>query len=167
MSQLGGVNVACLALLISAFGCTSQPPPTKPTANSPTTPTTSATDEAYIPRDLDDCFATLDRMLNPEDREQIRTGEIMPIEMHHGLGRHLRNEWGLWAKSRLWHYFHAMGLSHPDDMSGVILDSYARHLQHKPLRVEEQIREYQRYWQDLRRGETTATRRSSTTQRSD
>lgn len=41
-----------------------------------------------------------------------------------GLGMWMRNNWRLWAGSRLQKYFLVRGIRHPDDMSGVILEYY-------------------------------------------
>ena len=91
----------------------------------------------YIPKDLDDCFKELNVMLNPALIEQMKTGsqEAM-IQYHMGLGLWIRNNWGLWQASSLYRYLNELGLSHPDDMSGVILESYWRHLNNKPLDVK-------------------------------
>ncbi|MBM3249319.1 MAG: hypothetical protein FJZ09_00525 [Candidatus Omnitrophica bacterium] len=40
-----------------------------------------------------------------------------------------------------------MGISHPDDMSGIILDTFWCHLNGKPLKVEERVKDYQEYWE--------------------
>ncbi len=109
--------------------------------------------EAYIPKDLDDCFRELDKNLRPEDIDKIRKGEIQAIDMHFGLGMGLRNGWGLWGGSRLAKYFNEMGIFHPDDMSGIILDSYVRYLRNEPLRVDEQVAHYKRYWEEMKKAE--------------
>lgn len=54
----------------------------------------SAKEEIYIPKDLDECFKELNKLLNKEDVEKIRSGEVEAIEMHFGLGMGLRNSWG-------------------------------------------------------------------------
>ena len=41
-----------------------------------------------------------------------------------------------------------LGLSHADDMSGVILQSFHRYLNEKPLNVEGQIKDYQDFWKE-------------------
>jgi hypothetical protein len=58
----------------------------------------------------------------------------------------MRNNWGLWGGSRLAKWFNNQGVKHPDDMSGVILDSFWRHLNDKPIKLEEQVKHYQDYW---------------------
>jgi len=83
-------------------------------------------DGFYIPKNLGDCMVTLDQLLKPKDIDNIRELDN-PSEMskyHHGLGMYLRNNWGLWGGSRLRQYFLKRGVSHPDNMSGIILRYY-------------------------------------------
>jgi hypothetical protein len=80
----------------------------------------------YIPRDLGDCFLELDKMLSEVEKKEMRaqpSRDDMCL-YHHGLGTWLRNNWGLWHGSRLQKYFTDRGVSHPDNMSGIILDHY-------------------------------------------
>jgi hypothetical protein len=103
--------------------------------------------EIYIPRDLEDCFSELKKMLKPEDIDKIRNGkESNMIDYHFGLGMWMRNNWGLWKGSRISKWFNARGIHHPDDMSGIILSSFWRHLSGKDIKLEEQITHYQDYW---------------------
>ena len=97
-------------------------------------------DEKYIPRDLDECFVQLEALLEPDDIEEIRNGtEDDMIYYHLGLGMWIRNNWGLWEGSRLAKWFKAKGVTHPDHMSGIILNSFWRHLNQQPINLEEQI----------------------------
>lgn len=109
---------------------------------------TEEADEAYIPKDLDDCFVQLKKLLKPEDIATMRSGtEDDMIQYHHGLGMWMRNNWGLWGGSRLAKWFNSKGIMHPDDMSGIILDSFWRHLNNKPIKLKEQVKYYQDYWE--------------------
>jgi hypothetical protein len=107
--------------------------------NSPT--------KVYIPENLDDCFKELKKMLTPELIEEMKTNtESDMVKYHHGLGMWIRNNWGLWTSSRLKKYFNDLGIHHPDDMSGIILTSFWRSLNDKPIQLEKQIKYYQDYW---------------------
>lgn len=111
--------------------------------------TAEQADETYIPKDLDDCFVQLKELLKPEDIEKMKGGaEDDMIEYHFGLGMWMRNNWGLWGGSRLAEWFNARGVQHPDDMSGIILDSFWRHLNEKPVKLDEQVKYYQDYWKN-------------------
>lgn len=80
----------------------------------------------YIPKDLGECFVELDKLLSEIDKKEM---QALPkrndmILYHMGLGMWLRNNWGLWGGSRLQKYFMDRGVTHPDEMSGVVLDHY-------------------------------------------
>lgn len=68
---------------------------------------------------------------------------------HFGLGMWLRNNWGLWTSSPLAVWFNERGIHHPDDMSGIILTSYWRHLNGKSIELNQQIEHYRAYWKKV------------------
>ncbi|NDV65528.1 DUF6794 domain-containing protein [Bacteroides sp. 224] len=80
----------------------------------------------YIPKNLEECFFELNKLLKPENIEVIKNLEKRheTIIYHHGLGTFLRNNWGLWGGSRLQQYFQKKGIEHPDDMSYTVLSYY-------------------------------------------
>jgi hypothetical protein len=107
--------------------------------------------EVYIPINLEDCFAQLNKLLKPEDIEMIKaSSEEDMVRYHFGMGMWLRNNWGLWGNSRLATWFNERGIHHPDDMSAIILDSYWRHLNQRQINLEEQIKYYQEYWRRIK-----------------
>ena len=103
--------------------------------------------DTYIPKDLDECLIELEKNAIPEDIEKIKN--ISEEEMylfHHGTGRDIRNNWGLWSGSPLSKWFNEQGIRHPDDMSGIILKSFWRKINNKPIKLKEQIEYYKNYW---------------------
>ncbi len=82
--------------------------------------------DIYIPKDLGEAFAKLDEELKEVDKNDIKNlpKKEETLKYHHGLGRWMRNNWGLWGGSRLQTYFLERGISHPDDMSSVVLEFY-------------------------------------------
>lgn len=106
-----------------------------------------ATQESGIPRDLGECYLALKLKLSqPDLLEFMNTPEDELARYHLGLGMWMRNKWGLWRESALQRYFRELGINHPDDMSGIILTSFHRHLNQKEILLQEQIRMYQEYW---------------------
>jgi hypothetical protein len=92
---------------------------------------------------LEDSFAELHKILKAEEIEKMRKGaEADMIQYHFTLGMHLRNRWGLWSGSRLAKWFKNKGVSHPDDMSGIVLTSFWRHLNSRPIALDEQIKKW-------------------------
>ena len=100
-----------------------------------------------IPENLDECFVELAKVISLEEIEVIRicTEDELSV-YHHGLGRWLRNNWGLWAGSNLRDWFNDKGIHHADDMSAIILTSFWRFLNQKPIDFESQVKFYQDYW---------------------
>lgn len=80
----------------------------------------------YIPKNLEECFLELNRLLKPKDIAAIKNlkNRYQTILYHHGLGTWLRNNWGLWGGSRLQQYLIKKGLGEPDSMSATILEYY-------------------------------------------
>ncbi len=108
----------------------------------------------YIPIDLNDAFVELKKILSPELIEEMKNGsEREMIRYHRGLGMWMRNNWGLWKGSGLSSYFNKLGIDHPDDMSGIILNSFWRHLNGQPLELKKQVKYYQDYWRKCREAE--------------
>jgi hypothetical protein len=98
----------------------------------------------YIPKDLEDAFVELRRMLPAEILDRVHKGDATAL-MQGPLGMRmwLRNKWRLWHRSRLAKYFHRLGVRHADFISGILLTTFTNHVQGKPLRLQEQIRDYQ------------------------
>ncbi len=114
-----------------------------------------------IPETLDEAIAALDEMivedlgwfmqssvgLDPVDREQEFTAT-----RHHGIGRWMRNEWGLWRGSPLQTHLKGLGLTHADDMSSVILTCFIRKKLGIPFDIEGQVAHYKAYWAAIEKG---------------
>ncbi len=117
---------------------------------SPTKDTESASG-VYIPKDLNDAFVELNTMLSPELIQEMKIGDERDmVRYHRSLGMWMRNNWGLWKGSRLSSYFNKLGIHHPDDMSGIILDSFWRHLNRRPLELKKQVKYYKDYWKKIK-----------------
>ena len=91
-------------------------------------------DGIYIPKDLEDCFIQLDKILSSEERSAIKLlkhkSETAQYQLHIGLW--VRNNWGLWSGSRLQKYLQDRKLTTPDAMSVLILEYYYDWLNNKP-----------------------------------
>jgi len=100
-----------------------------------------------IPTNLDECFIELLQELTDEDITEIKAGSEKDLSIwHHSLGRWMRNHWGLWKDSDLAKWFNSIGIHHADDMSGIILASFWRHLHSKQIHLSDQVKFYQDYW---------------------
>jgi hypothetical protein len=92
-------------------------------------------DGLYIPRNLGESFTQLDRLLPDTIKQRLRRPDPRYglADFHMGLGQWMRNNWQLWGGSRFQQYFEALGVTHPDNMSGVILATYSDYLNGKPV----------------------------------
>ncbi|HYN86440.1 MAG TPA: DUF6794 domain-containing protein [Pyrinomonadaceae bacterium] len=80
----------------------------------------------HIPKDLGECLAELDKLLTEIDKKEMRelpTRDGM-LRYHLTLGMWMRNNWRLWGGSRLQKYFADRGVTHPEEMSSVVLYHY-------------------------------------------
>lgn len=107
----------------------------------------------YIPKNLEDCFEQINSFW--ADSTKLKMKNLSENEfsgrLHHGFGMWIRNNWRLWGGSRLSKYFNDLGIYHPDDMSGIILVSYHRHLNNKEIKLDEKIKYYQDYWENSKK----------------
>jgi len=107
-------------------------------------------EQIYKPTNLSECFEQLDKIFSESpdaDDWKVEDERKAIASSHHGLGQWIRNNWELWKEeSTLHQHFEKLGLHHADDMSGVILTSYHRHLNNKDLGLDEQINHYIDFW---------------------
>lgn len=100
-----------------------------------------------VPETLAECFVALSQLLS--DGEQDRIMMIPEKDLclfHHGLGRFIRNEWGLWAGGPLKDHFKNLGFIHPDDVSSTIIEAYRAHLRKETFDINSKIKYYKEYW---------------------
>ncbi len=133
----------CALIGVGVFGCHAP----ESARNSKPPLESSVTKEPYVPKDLDDALKQLDVLLGDQGRAKVLSaGESDMIQYHMGLGMWMRNNRGLWTGSPLAQYFNQIGIRHPDDMTGIIFDSYWRKLHGRNIELDAQVRFYQEYW---------------------
>ena len=99
------------------------------------------------PTNLNECFHELTKRTTPKSRDEFMRGpEDSVYGLHFTTGMGIRNGWGLWHGSKLAKYFNRLGIYHADDMSGIILTSYHRHLNKKPVEMKKQVKFYRNFW---------------------
>ncbi len=103
------------------------------------------------PATLEETFLYLNQMLDDTQKYGFMTipEDVATSRLHRGFGMWIRNNWGLWRNSKLKHYFLSKGVGHPDDMSGIILTSYHRYLNNKPIDLEGQTKKYQDFYKGI------------------
>ncbi len=71
------------------------------------------------------------------------------IEQHHSAGMFCRNAFALWdATKSINKFFTLNGITHPDEMSSMLLKAFHRKLNHIPYSVPQMIEEYNKNYND-------------------
>lgn len=103
------------------------------------------------PTTLEECFEQLQLKLDLGELTKFRSlqpdkdGFILGYRFN--LGLMMRNSWGLWiGRNKLCKYFHSLGIYHADDMSTIIINSFHRILNDKPIEINKQVKFYIKYW---------------------
>jgi len=99
-----------------------------------------------VPSNLDEAIKVLASTFGKDQLKVLKAlteKEVIPTG-HFTLGIALRNCWGLWCQSKLGKYFERLGIDDPDDMSSIILLSLWRHMNNKPILLNEQIEDCKR-----------------------
>jgi hypothetical protein len=108
------------------------------------------------PTTIEEAVLLLDKVLEDSTKQKVltMTEDEFISNSHFGLGMWIRNNWGLWRGGKLAKDFNRKGIFHPDDMSGIILTCYYRHIHEQDWKLDEQIAFYQEYWNQFKRLET-------------
>ncbi|MEM8525577.1 MAG: DUF6794 domain-containing protein [Bacteroidota bacterium] len=112
----------------------------------------SGYDREYIPKNLNDATNFLLCKWSETDKDEFKNKEedTGVADLHFGTGVYIRNGWKLWeGKNRLSRFFKSKGIFHPDDMSSIILTSFHRRLNDKPIELDQQIAYYKSYWEEI------------------
>ncbi len=102
-----------------------------------------------IPTNLEEALVELENITNEKEKEMLLSDQ--GAALHMGLGRYIRNTWGLWdEESQLNKWFVSNGIHHADDMSAVIFRAYRRKKLGYPHIIEAEAKHYQLYWQVMK-----------------
>ena len=93
----------------------------------------------YIPMDIDDAMAQLNKIANEESRAKLigADEELVVERLNRGLGKWMISKWNFYEGSRLSHQMKQLGVSHPTDMSSFLIRTYYRQLNELSLNIEE------------------------------
>jgi hypothetical protein len=101
-----------------------------------------------IPKTLEECYVELKNIEGVEKWLKSSENTAM-IDAHHGLGRWIRNNWGLWkCYGELYEWFISNEINHSYDMSNIILKSFYRHMKGQDIKLNEQIEYIVEYYLD-------------------
>lgn len=119
------------------------------------------------PNDLEEAITFLLEAQDEESLEFIKSvdEEEFCARAHHTTGRYLRNSWHLWwneemakqyphtmpsKKPNLVEFFNNLGITHADDMSGIIITSTYRQVHNVPRDLDIQVQKYKDYWKNYK-----------------
>jgi len=105
--------------------------------------------ENYIPKNLNESveFLECEWADNLKNEFKLKPEKEAVSELHHSYGQYLRNQWELWnGNNELSLSFQEIGITHPDDISSIILTSFHRKLNNKNIEIEKQAQFYKDYW---------------------
>lgn len=75
-------------------------------------------------------FKQLEEEMPAEAKEELLAlPREQYIRLHFGLGKAVRNRFGLWGDNEITQFFHQNGVDHPDDMSMPFIGGFVEHLQ--------------------------------------
>ena len=107
--------------------------------------------QEHNPESLEDAVIQLSKVL-PDTTQQnilLMTEDEFTVGSHFGLGMWIRNNWIRRGGGKLVDDFLSKGIFHPDDMSGIILTCYYRQLHNQDWELDEQIKSYKDYWEEI------------------
>ncbi len=101
-----------------------------------------------VPSSVSEALQMFLKSLDDEEKKALKEIEEDQISLFHFTwGQDMRNDWSMFEKDTLLvNSFKSIGITHPDDMSGIILRSAHRQLNKKPIKLNEQVKQYQEYW---------------------
>jgi len=111
-----------------------------------------------VPTTLEEAHQILAERLDKTTLNGIDASNAMDWmdQFHHSLGRYLRNSWQLWVPGTpLRLHLEELGLLHPDDMSGVILNSFWCKRHGTEYDLQAAVAAYKKYWSVMAEERTT------------
>jgi len=109
--------------------------------------------EIQIPQTLDQAVAHVKEKIAKFVKEEFAKGKNeneIANSMHFGLGKFIRNHWGLWSgDSLLFKELSSLGLFHADDMSSLVLKCAVLDLNNKDRDVSGIVNHYREYWKNV------------------
>lgn len=93
----------------------------------------------YIPKDLFDAFAELNRLTDAESRNKFMSlsENDAARKLYFSLGRWITTNWGLYEGSRLGQYLREAGISFPEDQAMAIVVCWHRSLNKKDINFKQ------------------------------
>ena len=106
-----------------------------------------------LPQSLEEAISHVKEKIAKFVKEELAKGkneDDIANSMHFGLGKFIRNHWGLWSgDSLLFKELSSLGLFHADDMSSLVLKCAVLDLNNKDRDVPGIVKHYKNYWKNV------------------
>lgn len=107
-------------------------------------------DKYAAPKNLEECLTSLDNELSAEQKNRFKNTPQKRLGEFGGgsiiLDALIVNVEGNWDKTDLTAYFAKLGIDDPRDITGIVIDSYWRKLNGKPIDLDKQVRSHAAWW---------------------
>lgn len=102
-----------------------------------------------VPINLDESVMILKDHLTEEDIKEIQRPTSVSTQCHFSMGMMIRNEWSLWEQDTvLVRWFQGKyGLTHADDISGIILECLWNDVRGEPRRDKILAEQFKKHWE--------------------
>jgi len=98
----------------------------------------------YIPKDLYDAFAQLNRLMDAPTRQHFKSMTEEEAGKKLYLIMWMCNNWGMYQGSRLSHYIQNIGITNPEHKAHFLIITYHREVNEKDLNIKERVEFYQK-----------------------
>ncbi len=105
-----------------------------------------------LPRNLKEAISYLNNDWNFLEKIKFKNQpeDEAVTSLHFSTGLWIRNNWIYGDRdTSLVNYFHRIGIYAPDDISSIIVTSFHRQLNHKPLDIDGQVKPIKAYWKAI------------------
>jgi len=95
------------------------------------------------PKSLEQCWSLLELRLPPEEIQKFKSKQLNELEPYqHSFGVYIKKHWVVKGDPELLTFFKSAGIQSEDQITAIIIDTFWRYLQNKPVDVEERIQHY-------------------------
>lgn len=108
--------------------------------------------EKYLPESLNDALDYMEYKWTDTEKETFKSKDERAAvsNLHFSYGMFIRNIWLRHGNPKLEESFAEIGIYALDDISSIILTSFHRKLNKKEIMLDEQIKLYKEYWEEVR-----------------
>ncbi len=109
--------------------------------------------EKYLPESLNDALDYMEYKWTDAEKQTFKSKDERTAvsSLHLSYGMFIRNVWLRHGNPKLEKSFDEIGIYALDDISSIIITSFHRKLNKKEIKLDEQIKPYKVYWEEIRK----------------